>query len=80
VLGFEGSQISVSFDAAKATLRKGDTAIEILRLTSTMSASRGGGRSARIRGSFTAHRENGTWKLLGAQYTDIRPAPTSAAK
>ncbi len=55
----------------------GDTAIEILRFTYTMPAPGGGVRPLEIRGSFTAHRENGTWKLLGAQYTSIRPAPAA---
>ena len=55
----------------------GDTAIEILRFTYTMPAPGGGVRPLEIRGSFTAHRENGTWKLLGAQYTGIRPVPAA---
>ena len=55
----------------------GDTAIETLRTGYTMPDGKGGTRELAIRGSFVAQRRNGTWKLIGAQYTGIRPAPAA---
>ncbi len=57
----------------------GDTAIDVLTFTYTMPAPGGGVRPLEIRGSFTAQREHGTWKLIGAQYTGIRPMPSPNA-
>ncbi|MDC8760657.1 nuclear transport factor 2 family protein [Janthinobacterium fluminis] len=50
----------------------GDTAIVIARLAYTMSAG-GQTRSFAMRASYVAQKSAGTWKLVGAQYTGIRP-------
>lgn len=57
----------------------GDTAIDVLKLAYDMPAPGGGTRTMEMRGSFTAQRAGGTWKLIGAQYTGIRP-PAPPAK
>ena len=53
----------------------GDTAIDVLKFTYTMAAPGGATRMMEVRASFVAQRESGTWKLIGAQYTGIRPMP-----
>lgn len=57
----------------------GDTAIDVLKLTYTMAGPGGATRAIEVRASFVAQRESGTWKLLGAQYTGIRPVPVKPA-
>jgi uncharacterized protein (TIGR02246 family) len=56
----------------------GDTAVMILKDTYTMPGENGKSHTLEIRGSFLAQRESGTWKLLGAQYTEIRPVPAKS--
>jgi ketosteroid isomerase-like protein len=51
----------------------GDTAIEVVKFTYQMPGPGGTTRTMEIRGSFIAQKEHGTWKLLGAHYTGIRP-------
>lgn len=51
----------------------GDTAIEILKFTYQMPGPDGATRAMEIRGSFIAQKKKGTWKLLGAHYTGVRP-------
>ncbi|MEK6397896.1 MAG: hypothetical protein V4734_07405, partial [Terriglobus sp.] len=51
----------------------GDTAIEVLKFTYQMPGPDGTTVAREIRGSFIAQKEKGTWKLLGAHYTGVRP-------
>ncbi|WP_419803959.1 nuclear transport factor 2 family protein [Terriglobus sp.] len=53
----------------------GDTAIETLKTTYTMPDGKGGTRNLDIRGTFVAQQKDGMWRLIGAQYTGIRPVP-----
>lgn len=58
----------------------GDTAVEIAKVSYAMKAPDGSARSMEFRASYVAHRENGVWKLIGAQFSQIRPVPPAAAK
>ncbi|AQR75717.1 hypothetical protein BXU08_06565 [Sphingomonas sp. LM7] len=51
----------------------GDTAIVIARLAYTVQVPGQSPRVMALRASFVARREGGSWKLVSAQYTGIRP-------
>ncbi|GAA3768456.1 nuclear transport factor 2 family protein [Terriglobus aquaticus] len=54
-----------------------DVAVETLKTSYEMPDGNGGTRTRAIRALFVAHRESTGWKLISAQYTGIRPAPSS---
>ena len=53
----------------------GDTAVEIAKISYAMKAADGTPRTLEVRVTFIAHRVENGWKLLGAQFTGIRPVP-----
>ena len=55
------------------TRLSGDTAIVVAKLAYSMTAG-GQPRSFAMRATFVAQKSNGSWKLLSAHYTAIRPA------
>lgn len=56
----------------------GNTAIEVVKVTYQMPGANGQTRSLEIRASFIAQREAAGWKLIGTQFTGIRPLPSVA--
>lgn len=76
-LGFYAPEKKIDWPAIDVSDVKvrvyGDTAIEIVKLTYQMPGPDGTTVAREMRGSFIAQKEKGTWKLLGAHYTGVRP-------
>ena len=49
-----------------------DAAVAVTAISYTVPA-KDGPRTVSMRAVFVAHRDRGTWKLVSAQYTPIRP-------
>ncbi len=58
----------------------GDTAIEIATLNYSVPGPDGAKVTRSIRAAYTAQRQQGIWRLLGAQFTGVRPAPATPSK
>ena len=57
----------------------GTTALDVLKLTYTLPGPSGTSRTYAVRATFIAQRGATGWRLVGAQYTAIVPAPIPAA-
>jgi len=57
----------------------GTTALDVLTLTYTLPGPGGTTRTQAVRATFVAQRGPAGWRLVGAQYTGIMPAPAPSA-
>ncbi len=77
VLGFYDPAHRVEVPAASVSDENirifGETAVDVVAITYTVSESGKASHDVKIRATFLAVRQQGAWKLASAQYTGIRP-------